>query len=137
MKLLPLLLLASTAFAAPSERPAYRAMSPEVQGAYRSQHTQAVVHNGFVSLPDYGVEVALQETASGALVFTTGDLDGECDNPGCSILRKITGVLYPQRRGNEWLPTLKIRITQDYPYPEEAGAPEGEQTETEYLLPAN
>src|SRR5262245_45886287 len=38
-------------------------------------------------LDEFGNErtLTLSKTSSGAFVFTTGDLDGDCDDPGCAF----------------------------------------------------
>jgi len=62
----------------------------------------------------------------GVLLFSTGDMQGDCDDPGCGNLVKITGVIYPVREGDRWVPQVKATVTADFPYPEEPESPEGE-----------
>ena len=76
----------------------------------------------------------LNRTRSGAYVFTSGDLnDGVtpvCDDPGCSYLTKISGVVYLKKVGTRKVPYAKITMRREYPDPEYEGALEGEHTET-------
>lgn len=72
----------------------------------------------------------LQRTRSGAYVFTSGDLDGECDDPGCSYLTKVHGVVYLKKVGTRKVPHAKITMRRTYPYPEYEGDLDGDITET-------
>lgn len=75
-------------------------------------------------------DLELTKTRSGAYVFTTGELNGECDDPGCSYVTKLSGVVYLKKVGTKKVPTVKINVRSVYPYPEYDGDMEGEQTTT-------
>jgi hypothetical protein len=72
---------------------------------------------------DYTAEAFTQ---NGVVVFSTGEMtDGDCDDPGCGNMTKISGVIYPVRVGNAWVPRVKATYSTDFPYPDEPDAPEG------------
>lgn len=72
----------------------------------------------------------LSRTSSGAYVFTSGELDGECDNPGCNTLQKIAGVVYVKKVGKKQIASAKVTVTRRYFYPESPGDLEGDFAET-------
>jgi hypothetical protein len=119
-------------------KPKYTLGSRTILGDYRS--TEGC--NGGVTECDYAVvrrvgdrlEVELGgdgrifqawATAQGVLVFSSGELEGDCDDPGCGNLFKVNGVIYPVKKGNRWVPQLKSTVVVDYPYPEEEDSPSG------------
>ncbi|MBS2012879.1 MAG: hypothetical protein JST00_08335 [Deltaproteobacteria bacterium] len=75
-------------------------------------------------------DLDLTKTRSGAYVFSTGDLNGECDAPGCYYLTKISGVVYLKKVGTKRVPTVKLTVRAQYDHPEYDGDLEGEQTTT-------
>lgn len=75
-------------------------------------------------------DLDLTKTRSGAYVFTTGDIDGECDDPGCSYVTKYSGVVYLKKVGTKKVPSVKLTVRTLHPYPEYEGDVEGEQTTT-------
>jgi hypothetical protein len=83
-----------------------------------------------LSIEVHGMDFDLQRTRSGSYVFTSGDLEGECDNPGCSYLTRINGVVYLKKVGTRKVPYAKITMRRMYPYPEYDGDLEGENSET-------
>lgn len=72
----------------------------------------------------------LTKTRSGAYVFTTGDLNGECDDPGCGYVTKVSGVVYLKKVGSKKVPSLKLTVREQFDHPEYDGDLEGEQTTT-------
>jgi hypothetical protein len=76
-----------------------------------------------------GIEEELSRTESGAYVFTTGYLGGECDDEGCSYIDKISGVVYAKRVRGVEKAAVKLTITRNYPYPLSADDPSGEDNE--------
>jgi hypothetical protein len=85
-----------------------------------------------ITLDEYGTPFTydLTKTRSGAYVFTSGEISGECDDPGCNYTSKHSGVVYLKKVGTKKVPTAKINVTTMYPYPESEGDLEGEQTNT-------
>ncbi len=67
-------------------------------------------------------EYDLSRTPSGAYVFTTGEIDGECDDPGCTYVSKIAGVVYMKDIAGKQKPVVKLTVTEANPYPEEEDA---------------
>jgi hypothetical protein len=65
---------------------------------------------------------------NGVVLFANDAINDECDDPGCGNMLRITGVIYPVRQGNEWVPQIKATFVADFPYPEEEDAPSGEVT---------
>lgn len=61
----------------------------------------------------------------GVVLFDTGEMHNECDDPGCGNLVRIHGVIYPVKVGNEWVPRIKTTVEADFPYPEYEGDNEG------------
>jgi hypothetical protein len=78
----------------------------------------------------HGDKYDLSRTRSGAYVFTSGEIFGECDDPGCNYTSKISGVVYLKKVGTKKVPSVKLNVTSMHPYPEYEGAIEGETTET-------
>ena len=74
----------------------------------------------------WGWDAADVWTRNGVILFSTGELDEECDDPGCGNMMKITGVIYPVKSGNAWVPQVKATYVADFPYPEYEGDNEGE-----------
>jgi hypothetical protein len=88
----------------------------------------------------YGKDLVVEAhpTPNGVLVFTTGELDnerpwGDCDDPGCGNIRKVSGVVYPVAEGDTWRPRVRATYTLEFLYPDEDDAPEGELRETRHL----
>lgn len=80
-----------------------------------------------IALGSYEPIVAEVHASKGVLVFTTGELPfGDCDDPGCGNLVKISGVVYPVAQGSKWVPQVKATVIADFPFPEEEESPEGE-----------
>jgi hypothetical protein len=52
--------------------------------------------------------------------------NGDCDDPGCGNLLSLKGVVYPLKKGSNYVPALKVFKTEDYPFPEYEGDNEGE-----------
>jgi len=76
-----------------------------------------------------GTTFPLSRAPSGAFVFTSGDLDGECDDPGCSFVSKVNGVVFADRENAE-TPTAKITVRRTHPHPEFDGDLEGDTSST-------
>jgi hypothetical protein len=76
-----------------------------------------------------GDSFPLSRTPSGAFVFTSGDIDGECDDPGCSFVSKLNGVVFLDKE-NANTPTAKITVRRMHPFPESEGDTEGETSST-------
>jgi hypothetical protein len=62
---------------------------------------------------------------NGVVLFTTGEINDDCDDPGCGNFVTITGVIYPVKVGDEWEPRMKVHYTLAFPFPDEPDAPEG------------
>jgi hypothetical protein len=54
----------------------------------------------------------------GVIVFATGEIESDCDDPGCGNMTSISGVIYPVRVGERWVPQIKATYSADFPYPE-------------------
>jgi hypothetical protein len=68
---------------------------------------------------------------NGVVLFTNdGPINDDCQDPGCGDMTKITGVIYPVRQGNEWVPQIKATFTTEFNHPDEEDAPGGEVTTT-------
>ena len=68
---------------------------------------------------------------NGVVLFVNdGPINDDCQDPGCGDMTKITGVIYPVRQGNEWVPRIKATFTTEFNYPDEEDAPSGEVTTT-------
>ncbi len=72
----------------------------------------------------------LTRASSGAFVFTSGDLGGACDSPGCSTISKISGLVYEKKVGATLVPSAKLTVTRQYDHPENPGDPSGAVSET-------
>ena len=77
-----------------------------------------------------GTKYPLSKTRSGAYVFSSGEIYGECDDPGCSYLAKVSGVVYLKKVGTRKVASIKLTVTRNYDHPEYEGDIEGPQTET-------
>lgn len=77
-----------------------------------------------------GTKYDLAKTRSGAYVFTSDELNGECDDPGCNYLSKVSGVVYLKKVGTKKIASIKLTTKRMHPYPEYEGDIEGETTET-------
>jgi hypothetical protein len=77
-----------------------------------------------------GTKYDLAKTRSGAYVFTSDEINGECDDPGCNYLSKVSGVVYLKKVGTKKVPSIKLTTKRMHPYPEYEGDIEGETTET-------
>jgi hypothetical protein len=77
-----------------------------------------------------GEKYALGRTRSGAYVFSSGEINGECDNPGCSYLSKVSGVVYLKKVGTKKVASIKLSVTRNHIAPEYVGDLEGELTDT-------
>jgi hypothetical protein len=68
---------------------------------------------------------------NGVVLFVNdGPINDDCQDPGCGDMTKITGVIYPVRKGNQWVPQIKATFTTEFNYPDEEDAPSGEVTTT-------
>ena len=68
---------------------------------------------------------------NGVVLFVNdGPINDACQDPGCGDMTKITGVIYPVRQGNQWVPQIKATFTTEFNYPDEEDAPSGEVTTT-------
>jgi hypothetical protein len=76
-----------------------------------------------------GDSFPLSRTPSGAFVFTSGDIDGECDDPGCSFRSKVNGVVFLDKE-NKNTPTAKLTEHRMHPFPESEEEIEGETSST-------
>lgn len=61
----------------------------------------------------------------GVVFFTTGDIAPECDALDCYDTLKVTGVIYPAREGNAWVPRIKATYVRDFPFPGDPEATQG------------
>lgn len=78
-----------------------------------------------------GERYALTKTKSGAYLFDSGEISGECDNPGCSYLSGVSGVVYLKKDAGKTYPAVKLTVREDHPHPEYDGDIEGETTSTQ------
>jgi hypothetical protein len=78
----------------------------------------------------HGDKYDLSRTRSGAYVFTSGEISGQCDDPGCHYTSKLSGVVYLKKVGTKKVASVKLTVTNMHPYPEYEGDIEGETTET-------
>lgn len=105
--------------------------SDDDQGVYdlkvEQRGSKLVIHFG-ADGNDHNLD--LTKTRSGAYVFTTGDINGECDNPGCGYVTKVSGVVYLKKVGTKKVPTVKLTVREQFDHPEYDGDLEGEQTTT-------
>jgi hypothetical protein len=75
--------------------------------------------------PYWQPEQARTWTENGVVLFTTGELQGDCDDPGCGNMMKITGVIYPVKVGDAWVPRIKAQYTAEFLYPDDEESPSG------------
>lgn len=149
-RILILTLLASTsAFA---EAPKYTLTSNEVLGDFEELTTesckdetgrpcvvaQVTKKDGTVTIEllDYRhVKVSLKATKSGRLVFKwENPKDDDCDDPGCWNLLGINGVIYPKKKGDSYVPGLRLFVSKQYLYPESEEDPSGNVVEVENYI---
>ncbi|MEK6704879.1 MAG: hypothetical protein AAB116_09760 [Candidatus Poribacteria bacterium] len=136
-----LTILTFTTLAFADQKPSYTLDSKEIIGTYTNPSNKTdkaeVIKNKqkiTVNFPDEGVEAVVYEK-EGKLLFSTGVLDsGECDDPGCRVLVKITGIIYPKEIKNQWVPTVKATFVHNYLHPEYDGDSEGEEKTTEHYF---
>jgi hypothetical protein len=127
-------------------RPSYTVHSVAIRGEYRA-NDQEYCPGGFdaceqikvhyesgklrLEFGDYDAYYGYwQEGASawserGVVLFDTGELTGDCDDPGCGNMLRITGVIYPVKVGDAWVPRIKASYSAEFPYPEQEGDNEG------------
>jgi hypothetical protein len=88
----------------------------------------------------YSADMVADVWASGGnLLFSTKNRlegRGDCDDPGCGNIEKVTGIIYPVRVGNAWVPGIKTTYQMEYKFPDWDGAPEGYVSETARLTKA-
>ncbi len=116
--------------------PSYAASDIELEGSYsssQSDQAMATIHNSVIAIPDLGIEMILNNSSEGEVIFSSGQLADGCDNPGCSVVSEVSGQVYAVQSGEAWIPMLKIQVTREYPHPEYEGDVEGTQIETIYL----
>jgi len=125
-------------------RPKYTLRSVAIRGDFQTNET---CPGGFDSCE----RILVQKTASGLklefgywdsyrvkawskngviLFVNDGEINDDCQDPGCGDMTKITGVIYPVRQGNEWVPQIKATFTTEFNHPDEVDAPSGEVTTT-------
>lgn len=138
------LLVASEAQAA---KPKYTLGSSEIYGTYEQLNTDSCTDEQnrpcpvgaikkvdgkiVLDLVDYNAQIPVR-AKDGVIVFKWDNPEqGDCDDPGCYNLLGITGLISPAKKGNKWIPTLKMMVKKDYPFPDEEGAPEGGVIEIE------
>lgn len=132
-----------------SGAPRYTVDSPEVLGVYRSgpgehcpggltecEHVELRKVDGKLKVSfgwdafEEGYEgvTDVWATDSGVLVFSIDDgpWSRECDDPGCGDLVKISGVIYPVRDGDRWVPQVKATYDAVFHFPDDERAPEGD-----------
>lgn len=138
---------------AQAQVPQYSLATTEVYGQYEQfttssctdEHSRPCVGatvkkvNGkaILKLTDFDAQIPLFETSNGRrrIVFNwENSQDGDCDDPGCWNLLGLSGVIYPKKQGNKYVPALKVFVKKLYPFPDEEGAPEGEVSETENYI---
>ena len=130
-----------SSWAAP-RKPAYDFTASEVYGTYEQQTTESCTERGrpcvaaviktikgqpVIDLKDFGRDpIPLSETKRGNLVFKwENPEDDDCDDPGCSNLLGLSGVVYPKKVGSKFVPAVRVFAKWDYPFPDEEDAPEG------------
>lgn len=115
---------------APRFSGSYRAVSSDDEGFFGD--TVTITQRGPKLILELGqTELPLTKVRSGAYVFDSGDLSGgDCDNPGCHLTTKISGVVYLKREGSAKRPAVKVNVRLVYPFPEYDGDLEGEHTTT-------
>ena len=105
--------------------------STDLAGTYKANTDDDVWDFGSKLAIDLdGTKYDLAKTRSGAYVFTSDEINGECDDPGCSFLSKVSGVVYLKKVGTKKVPSLKLTVKKQHPYPEYEGDIEGETSET-------
>lgn len=137
---------------AKSKAPQYSLSSKEIYGEYEQLTTdfctevpgngpclgarvKAVGKNAVIELVDYDATLSLYETKNGRVVFNwINKEDDDCDDPGCWNLLGLSGVIYAKKKGNQYVPALKVFVKKDFPYPGEEDDREGEVIETENFI---
>jgi hypothetical protein len=84
-----------------------------------------------IKFGDYSEYPVTIWASRGVVLFSTGDMgSGDCDDPGCGDMLKVSGVIYPVKKGDAWVPRIKATYVAEFLHPEEDDAPEGEITTT-------
>lgn len=139
---------ASIAFA---KAPKYNLKSKEIYGGYEEVGSSGCTEyktglpcigaevlkiNGkaVLHLSTYDVSIPLN-ASNGRIIFKKEGSDfAQCDDPGCFDLLGVSGVIYPKKQGNKYIPAVKVYLYKEYPYPDEEDSPSGEVTETERFI---
>lgn len=106
----------------------YRAENEDDAQFFENVRVRRVGTKLLLDLDDVTYELA--HVKSGAYVFSSGDLSGDCDDPGCAYVSKVSGVLYLKKVGTKQKPSLKLTVREQHPHPEFDGDLEGETTST-------
>lgn len=109
-------------------------------GTYDGDHFATVKAEGSklsVTIDRERESYELSPVRPGVYVFTSGDLSGECDNPGCGWVSKFSGVLYMKDFDGVMKPTIKLSVSTTYEHPESEGDFEGVDQTTTYLVKAD
>jgi hypothetical protein len=124
-------------------RPLYTLRSRDVRGFYNNNGDSCdggfdacsgsvVQLNGRRLVVDFGDgEAELSLIAKhGVIVFSSGTkLESNrdsCDSPGCANLVKISGVIFPVRRGASFVPQMKAKVVSQFAHPEFEGDRNGD-----------
>ena len=128
-----------------SNNPKYSLESYEVLGPYNSKDSTQCLDghsacetvdifmlNGTQMMINFGERgwdfernLELKETKNGVLVFSS-TFDDDCDASGCSNIIKISGVVYPVKKGDKWLSQVKAHIELACGHSDEEGCEYGE-----------
>ena len=73
-----------------------------------------------------GLDVPLTKQAPGQYTFESEDFHGDCDNPGCSFVVRVSGTVAREGEGAASRPVARVKVTEMFPHPESEGDPEGE-----------
>ncbi len=90
------------------------------------------VGNKAVLILDGDEKIELKQ-AKNVMVFSK-DIEQDCDDPGCSNILSVSGVVYKKKIGKTWKTTVKATFTIDFPYPESDEDYQGEQKSTVHLI---
>jgi hypothetical protein len=103
-----------------------------LDGAYAPSIEEEGWEDGEVRVTDsarsvevLGETYALSRVRGDVLVFSEGR-DGSCDNPGCSYVSRVGGVVYMKDVDGRSVPAVKVILTRTYEHPEYEGDLEGE-----------
>ena len=124
-------------------KPKYTTSSTVIRGSYGSnEYCQGgfdacgdaqVIRQGSRTIVKFGSDgeyTADAWSSRGVILFSTKgryeDNSGHCDDPGCGDILRITGVIYPVKKGNTWVPRLKATFGLEFLHPDDAESPEGE-----------